>query len=640
MVSYRAPIIEMWLKSKGVTLSEVKGHGIVVNLDQDKRNILLEDLRVTSLKGFYLKPVERQNLMLFLILTIKEPLTAKSLANRFGVSRTTSMSDLNNIKQQAERYGLELVRHRNFGTEIIGTERALRIALLESILRIVSEQNLIRLCLGENWALDEFAYPPYVHEYLMSLNLSESFKFIQNIELHLNTQYVDYSRLRLSLYLGIMLRRLLNSHQLKEVNASKLDNVDDELKTYLANKVNEQISIDIPETEFSLLAIQFMSSEFLEANIPKDIEGFVEDRAHQLTQNMIDYLARRIHPWLKVDNQLQSDFLDQISLTIKRTELSYAVNNPFLAKFSANHKHVFRVIKEGYSKYAADINVSDDEVAYLGMFLLAALENLRAKRKFRVIVVCTAGLAGARLLTNRLRNEIPEIEVVRTIPAMELKSLGKLQLKTDAIISTVKIQSPNDVPLIVVSPFLDDGDIDQIRSLFKTTFDVSPDADRLSSPISKEGGLLELLNQKYIDVRLKARHWKEVVDLSAEPLLKTGVIQPSFIDAIKRYLEEYGPYMVLWPQVALLHARPEDGAQKLGISIQTLSHPVAFAEAEEYQVQIAITFATPNYHSSIYLLEQLSDLLSSPKFFYQAIELTDKVELLNLIKITLMNKAQ
>jgi transcriptional antiterminator len=637
MVSYRAPLIEIWLASKGVTISEVKGGGVIADIDQNERNNMLAKMKFTGLNGFFLRPPERQALIQFLMVIGQEPCTVKSLANKLSFSRTTLMSDLDIVERKVKLFGLELKRRRNYGVNIIGPEHAMRHAILESVLKIVSEQNLICLCLGKNWALDEYTYFPDVYQYFVDLDLSKAFAFVQDVELHINTRYVDYSRIRLSLYLGIMLRRLSNSHQLKEINASIIDNIDDELKSFLAKKIYDPVAADIHDIELSLLTIQFMCSEVCKTNFTQEGREYYKDQAYQITQNMIDYLAKRIHPWLKVDGEFKNDIYHQISLTLKRSMLNYIVINPLLAKFSISHQHLYQVIKEGYSKYAAGINISDDEVGYLGMLLVAALEKLRAERKFYVVVICSAGLAGSRLLANRLRSEIPEIKVICTISAMEIDQIEKIKCKIDAIISTVKFHPQNNVPLIVVSPFLSNRDIDQIRSLFKMTLDEKPNVDKLSSSYSDTGNLLELLNLNTVDVQIEAHHWKEVVDISAEPLLKSGVIQPSYIDAIKKCLDEYGPYMVLWPHVVLLHARPEDGSQKLGVSIQTLSHPVAFAEAEDYHVQIAITFAT-NCDSSLHLLEQLSRLLSCPQFFHQAIELTDRSKFLELIKKTLLDE--
>ena len=65
------------------------------------------------------------------------------------------------------------------------------------------------------------------------------------------------------------------------------------------------------------------------------------------------------------------------------------------------------------------------------------------------------------------------------------------------------------------------------------------------------------------------RDWAACIDRGAAPLLTCGAILPSYPEAIKRSHREMGPYMVIAPGIMLAHARPEEGAKAVGLTIRS-----------------------------------------------------------------------
>lgn len=68
-----------------------------------------------------------------------------------------------------------------------------------------------------------------------------------------------------------------------------------------------------------------------------------------------------------------------------------------------------------------------------------------------------------------------------------------------------------------------------------------------------------LIENNSIRLGLEAADWKEAVKLAVEPLIESGAILPEYYDAIIESTEEYGPYYILMPGMAMPHARPEAG---------------------------------------------------------------------------------
>ncbi|HDR2712243.1 TPA: PTS sugar transporter subunit IIA, partial [Enterobacter asburiae] len=72
-----------------------------------------------------------------------------------------------------------------------------------------------------------------------------------------------------------------------------------------------------------------------------------------------------------------------------------------------------------------------------------------------------------------------------------------------------------------------------------------------------------------------------------------------------------GPYYVLAPGLAMPHARPEEGAKGLGLSLLKLKQGVSFGAGEFDPVDVIIMLAAPDKHSHIEMISALAELFSS-----------------------------
>ncbi|WP_167747400.1 PTS sugar transporter subunit IIA, partial [Streptococcus oralis] len=68
-----------------------------------------------------------------------------------------------------------------------------------------------------------------------------------------------------------------------------------------------------------------------------------------------------------------------------------------------------------------------------------------------------------------------------------------------------------------------------------------------------------LTENNSIRLGLSASSWQEAVKLAIDPLVDSGAVLPEYYDAIIESTEEYGPYYILMPGMAMPHARPEAG---------------------------------------------------------------------------------
>ncbi|WNZ88310.1 PTS sugar transporter subunit IIA [Streptococcus iniae] len=112
------------------------------------------------------------------------------------------------------------------------------------------------------------------------------------------------------------------------------------------------------------------------------------------------------------------------------------------------------------------------------------------------------------------------------------------------------------------------------------------------------------LKQAFIDndsirLGLSATTWQEAVKLSVDPLIESGAVKEEYYDAIIESTEEYGPYYILMPGMAMPHARPEAGVQKDAFSLITLKEPVTFSDGKQAQVLLALATTSSAIHASV-----------------------------------------
>lgn len=121
--------------------------------------------------------------------------------------------------------------------------------------------------------------------------------------------------------------------------------------------------------------------------------------------------------------------------------------------------------------------------------------------------------------------------------------------------------------------------------------------------------LSKYLSPQTIRLQVPVKDWKEAVEVGGGLLVEAGKCEPRYVEAMVRAVQELGPYMVLAPGLSLAHARPEDGALAVGLSIVTLSTPVNFGSEANDPVKLVISFCGIDHDSHIEMLKALAEFL-------------------------------
>lgn len=144
--------------------------------------------------------------------------------------------------------------------------------------------------------------------------------------------------------------------------------------------------------------------------------------------------------------------------------------------------------------------------------------------------------------------------------------------------------------------------------------------------------LSELITSDVIRIYPNAADWKEAVQKSCQALIDNGAVEPRYVDAIFRSHEELGPYYVVGPSMAMPHARPEDGVNRLSLAITVIQQGVHFDSEGNDPVKMLVTLAATDSESHVGAIAQLAELFMNEEHVEQICNAQTIEDVLTVIK--------
>ncbi|MEZ8863171.1 PTS sugar transporter subunit IIA [Vibrio sp. 10N.247.311.51] len=140
-----------------------------------------------------------------------------------------------------------------------------------------------------------------------------------------------------------------------------------------------------------------------------------------------------------------------------------------------------------------------------------------------------------------------------------------------------------------------------------------------------------LLEADAVQLQVDEPDWEKALQVAAVPLVTNGTISSKYLDAIITGTKDLGAYYVFEDEkFALPHARPEEGANKLGFSLVTLKNPISINGSPD--VDIIIMLSAVDSHSHIEEgLKPIFEALMEPSVREQIASAKEKEEVLALL---------
>lgn len=630
-VEYELERIQEWLVHHGLSNLKVEG----VNIELDVTEALIEQVDQAELMW---SEEERELAIIFYSLTHNEFLSAFHFQHLLSVSKYTVQESLNSVKKSAARFGIDFAYTRKEGYHFNGHFQTITLYLyrtIEQLMEKSTKTQLLDLCL-EDWP-DAF---------------DARIKQIEHYETLKQFQFVESHREKIAYFL--LIGRFLSQERF----------VHDEEQTWtdtLDQSVCEYFQ-DVPYL-WPTLSMLVQSG-------PKVSEEMDEDIQKNLSTTMLEVIDR--FEALSCTFVIEREALcEKLVLHAKATlQRVYTETMPpeELERYVMKEHRVLNVLVDRSlepirKQLNADIPAT--EVMYFTLHFAAHLyqQGQNLDEKMKAIVVCPSGISVSHMLDHILKNQFPEFVFLPPISQRDVSQFAPL---VDLIFTTVplplKIQEQAHVTLVptlptrleqlalkrqinqrllnrseftrtqvedileVVEKYAKVHNVKQLRRELKKLFqNESTDAKWIGGqPV-----LNQLVTKDEIQIMESVPDWKDSIRIAAAPLLKSNAIDSSYIETMIENVLEHGPYIVLMPNVAIPHARPEDGVHQLGMSVLKLSEPVVFPG--EKPVRIFFVLAAIDQTTHLRALAQLTELLGNEDDLSVVLEASSTDEILDVL---------
>lgn len=139
--------------------------------------------------------------------------------------------------------------------------------------------------------------------------------------------------------------------------------------------------------------------------------------------------------------------------------------------------------------------------------------------------------------------------------------------------------------------------------------------------------MVKLQNIQIID---SADTWEDAVRVSLKPLVDGGYAEPRYAENVIADIKDVGPYVVLTDDIALIHARPEEGAIKTQMGLTLLRNPVHF-EGSDSDVTLLFALAAQDSTSHVDAIRVLASFCMDESKVEQLKSCTTPEKIFNLL---------
>lgn len=563
------------------------------DLTKAKREEIRRDLEKDS--ALYL-PLNRKNWLFIELVFHPQKISIRYLEETLDVSRSTILKDIKLLKKELAEKHILLEYSNTAGYFLLGDEYEIRretINLLSNNRHF--KQTIEAKVLNQEWKIFQPEQITFIEE------------IIKRVERKLQKTYSGEAFINLIFSLLLLVNRLKNQHILEPLAEDiGLENREYMILSQKAAKLQAYFKIDIPAQE-----VWFMTNLFLAGNLLKS-EAYSNENwvgLYLQVKQFIDLMSEKLQVDLQADKDLFNALVLHLGPAISRLENKMFLENEIIQYIQETYPEIFEMVADSFAVLTAEqaIEFSDDEIGFVTLHIASALETISMKtQKLKVLIVCNYGIGTSKLLETRV-DKFLDFDIQGTISKRDLNNQLIEDNKIDLIISTISLKRKYQVPIVNVTPLLNEQDIKKLKEFEPSLKEYRVTTRELYQQTFE---LVDLLTIDKIQTKVPAKNWRESIQLGGALLKNAGDIEDIYIVKMIEALETVGPYVVIAPSVALPHAEPGIGVVRAGFSLITLDHPVNFGHAEYDPVEIVICLAAKNHTSHLNALQTLVEFLS------------------------------
>lgn len=424
-----------------------RGSGYQLVIDDLSRYQTLEDATPKP-QAIPRSGQDRIAFLLVRFLTSAFSVKLEDLADEWFISRSTLQSDMVDVRERFARYQLTLETRPRHGMKLFGSEVSIR-ACLTDLLWELSQQGALN---------------PLIREETFDASvLAQLEAGLQDILTRHQVRLTDAGERFICLYGAVVTRRVSEGFPLVDFRAEDVAQNVRDVAHDVAGELQRLAGKPFSAAEEEWLCVHIAARQVQDVD-PGTISA---DDDEALVNYILRYINQQYNYNLLEDAQLHADLLTHIKTMITRVRYQIMIPNPLLDNIKQHYPMAWDMTLAAVSSWGkyTPYAISENEIGFLVLHIGVGLErhyNIGYQRQPKVLLVCDAGNAMARMIEAILQRKYPQVEVVSTLSQREYEQLEAIT--EDFVISTARI-SEKDKPIVTIAPFPTDYQLDQIGKL-------------------------------------------------------------------------------------------------------------------------------------------------------------------------------
>ena len=631
-----------------------KNNKDIIEINNNRLKILYSENEIEDIvenikeKEYFLSENERVNILSYEIFLSKNEFILQYFTEKYNLSKTTVRYSLKELNKIISEYGLVIDMNNNRGYKIIGSEINIRKYII----------NILREYI-KNTKEKKIEYDPLkkiIQKFYKKSRIEESKNTINKILDYTGKTISDEAFETLQLFLFISVIRNKNDYEIEE-------DVENEIflsKTKEFSKIREILEKieNIKEKDIHYFVDFFLGSYSYNLEYSYFLNWI-------LIESLIDQFIKLLGDKLKVnlteDKILRKGMLNHIKPAIYRMKNKFKLTESILSEVKKQYMELFIKTKSSLKIISdfIDLSFDEDEAAFITVMIQRAImrnnPSTLLKKDPNILIVCGLGYSSSRFLYENINNRF-QVNIIDIIPFNQLENYNYLK-KADIIISTLDFKL-DGMDVITVNAVMNEKDILKLKNYGlpekKSKIKLSellsiikkvPDETELKKQLMRNFGeniyddmgeksetgksFVELLSEKSIKLNVDANNLDEVIEITGQTMIDSGLVKEEYTDELKNQIIQYGKYILVGDKTILPHGQLLKNVRETGFSLITLKKGIDFFGSE---IKIVICLASRNKDEHLRAILELNRYLKNPDFENELLNKENSEELTDYLK--------
>ena len=538
---------------------------------------------------------EREEWLLDYLLKQHKFVRIDDLSEMLYVSRSTITNDIRNVEDSLKSYHITLIRRPNYGLHIQGSEFDIRNCMISQFK-------------DNKWA-QRFSDKE-------ENELKEISKILLN---NIQNQKVVLSKSMIQEMTSCIYIAKVRYEENYKITVSKNEVVHRiykpciEVATNIVEELNEKFHIHLLDSEIYYIAINIAARSDYNV-LEGELESGVINQARKQATQMLDCVYDMMHLDMRQNLSLLYDLISFLIPMDIRMRYGIIAKNPFAEATKKKYFFAYNVASQAVIplKKTYFHEVPENEIAYLtSIFALFIEQEKDKKKKYNILVICATNMSTSKLLAYQYKKKFKKyIDEVYTCEMYNLDSFDFS--KVDYIFTTVEINRVLPKPVLGISAFLEDEEVEKISSILK---------------FKSSNTIADVYSEELFYDNIKGETKEEILFEICKRIPEKYGIPSDFYEGLLRREEITGTDLA--KHVALPH--PYETTSDISFAcISVLDHPIRWTR-QDVQVVILMAVAEDEQRDLTNFLQLISEFIANESAVLQLVEEPDFTTFVNLL---------